>query len=187
MNWSELSRDVLLASSAFKLEFKEKKTYYYKLFYCHDPRYWVNWSKLQALILIKIETHILFMLLYYHSLRYCVNWSELSRDVLLHTSFTKLHYDIKPSRDGELSRFWTWIQFNPFITQLHYKSTLLLIWSLLLQTCPIEQKGMNFDHDFCYSCSFSSYLFFLGGKRKGEKNNQSRGQNPSLSSRSSCP
>ena len=37
----------------------------------------------------------------------------------------------------------------------------------------IDQKGMNFDHDFCYSFSFSSSLFFLGGKRKGEKNNQS--------------
>ena len=39
----------------------------------------------------------------------------------------------------------------------------------------IEQKGMTFDHDFCYSFYFSSSLF-LGGKRKGEINNQSRGQ-----------
>ena len=34
----------------------------------------------------------------------------------------------------------------------------------------IKQKGMTFDHEFCYSFSFSSSLFFLGGKRKGEKN-----------------
>jgi hypothetical protein len=48
----------------------------------------------------------------------------------------------------------------------------------------IEQKGMTFDHNFCYSFSFSSSLCFLGGKRKGEKNNQSRGQNSYLSARS---
>ena len=46
----------------------------------------------------------------------------------------------------------------------------------------IEQKGMTFD--FCYSFSFSSSLFFLGGKRKGEKNIQSRGQKSCLSVRS---
>ena len=38
--------------------------------------------------------------------------------------------------------------------------------------------------DFCYSFSFSSSLFFLGEKRKGEKNNQSRGLNSFLSARS---
>ena len=47
----------------------------------------------------------------------------------------------------------------------------------------IEQKGMPFDHDFCYSFSFLSPSF-LGGKRKGEMNNQSRGQNSYLSARS---
>ena len=31
----------------------------------------------------------------------------------------------------------------------------------------IEQKGMTFYHDFCYSFTFSSSLF-LGGKRKGK-------------------
>ena len=40
---------------------------------------------------------------------------------------------------------------------------------------PIEQKGMTLDHDFCYSFSFSSSLFFMG-KRNEEENNQSRGQ-----------
>ena len=45
----------------------------------------------------------------------------------------------------------------------------------------IEQKGMTFDHDFWYSFSFSSSLFFLGGKIKGEKNDQSRGQKSCLS------
>ena len=48
----------------------------------------------------------------------------------------------------------------------------------------IEQKGMTFDHHFCDSFSFSSHLF-LGGKRKGEDNNQSRGQKSCLSSLSS--
>ena len=32
----------------------------------------------------------------------------------------------------------------------------------------IEQKGMNFDHDFATAFSFLLPLF-LGGKRKGEK------------------
>ena len=31
----------------------------------------------------------------------------------------------------------------------------------------------DFNHDFSYSLSFSSSFFFLGGKRKGKKNNQS--------------
>ena len=48
----------------------------------------------------------------------------------------------------------------------------------------IEQKGMSFDHNFCYFILHFSSLFFLGGKRKGEKNNQSRGQKSSLSARS---
>ena len=48
----------------------------------------------------------------------------------------------------------------------------------------IKQKGITFDHDFCYSFSFFSSLFFSGGMRKEEKNNQSRGQNACLSARS---
>ena len=32
----------------------------------------------------------------------------------------------------------------------------------------IEQKGMTFDHDFCYSFSFSSSLFFKEGREKGK-------------------
>ena len=40
--------------------------------------------------------------------------------------------------------------------------------------------GMTFDHDFCYSFFFNLYL---GEKRKGEKNNQSRGQMSCLSVR----
>ena len=47
----------------------------------------------------------------------------------------------------------------------------------------IEQKGMTFDHDFFYSFSYSSSLFFLGGKRKGEENILSRGQKACLSNR----
>ena len=39
----------------------------------------------------------------------------------------------------------------------------------------IEQKGMTFDQIFCYFLSLSSSLFFLEGKRIGEKNNQSCG------------
>ena len=45
-----------------------------------------------------------------------------------------------------------------------------------------EQKGRTFDHDFCYSFSFSSSLF-LGGKRKVEENNLSQGQKACLSAR----
>ena len=47
----------------------------------------------------------------------------------------------------------------------------------------IEQKGITFDHEFCYSFSFSSSLFFRG-KRKGENNNRSCGQKSCLSARS---
>ena len=32
----------------------------------------------------------------------------------------------------------------------------------------IEQKGMTFDHDFCYLFSFSSSLFFYEGREKGK-------------------
>ena len=46
----------------------------------------------------------------------------------------------------------------------------------------IKQKGMTFEYNFYYSFSFSSSLFFLGGKRKGEKNKQS--QKSCLSARS---
>ena len=42
----------------------------------------------------------------------------------------------------------------------------------------IVQKCMTFDH---YSFFFSSSHFFLGGKRKGEKNKQSRGRKSCLS------
>ena len=38
----------------------------------------------------------------------------------------------------------------------------------------IEQKGMTFDHDFLVILLFF-FSLLLGGKRKGEKNNQSRG------------
>ena len=43
---------------------------------------------------------------------------------------------------------------------------------------------MTFDQTFCYSFSFSSPIF-LGGKRKGGKNNQSRGQKAYLSAEKS--
>ena len=33
----------------------------------------------------------------------------------------------------------------------------------------IEQKGMTFDHDFCYSFSLSSSQFFLEGREKGKR------------------
>ena len=47
----------------------------------------------------------------------------------------------------------------------------------------IEQKGITFDRDFWYSFSSSSSIYFLG-KRKGEKNNESRGQTSCISARS---
>ena len=47
----------------------------------------------------------------------------------------------------------------------------------------IDKKGMTFDRDFCYFILLS-LPSFLGGKRKGETNNQSRGKNSWLSARS---
>ena len=47
----------------------------------------------------------------------------------------------------------------------------------------IEQKGITFDHDYKYSSPFLLHSFF-GGKRKGEKNNESRSQKSFLSARS---
>ena len=47
----------------------------------------------------------------------------------------------------------------------------------------IKRKAMTFDHDFCFLFSFSSSLFFLGRNRKGEENNQSRGQKSYFSAR----
>ena len=55
---------------------------------------------------------------------------------------------------------------------------LCLYWQrvehLDLNMIVIEQKGMTFDHDFCYSFSFSSSLSFYEGRERG-KNTQSRG------------
>ena len=43
-------------------------------------------------------------------------------------------------------------------------------------------KGLHFDHGFYLIHSpFLLPSFFLGGKRKEQKNNQSRGQNSSIS------
>ena len=33
----------------------------------------------------------------------------------------------------------------------------------------IAQKCMTFDHEFCYSCSFSSFLFFKEGREKRKR------------------
>ena len=60
------------------------------------------------------------------------------------------------------------------------------------QNYAIKQKGMPFDHNFCYSFSIFSLLFFLGGKRKGEENNKTRGQKyflfarPIMRAKSAC-
>ena len=67
-----------------------------------------------------------------------------------------------------------WISFP------HKYSPLLGFRSVTL----IEQKGMTFDHGFCYSFSFPSSLF-LGGKRKGERITKSRCHKSCLSARSS--
>ena len=48
----------------------------------------------------------------------------------------------------------------------------------------IEQKGMTFDYDFLLFILLFFFPLFLGGKRKGEKNNQSRGLKSCLSARS---
>ena len=50
-------------------------------------------------------------------------------------------------------------------------------------TWLIEQKGMTFDYYFCFHSPFL-LPSFLGGKRKGEMNNQIRGQKSCLSTRS---
>ena len=38
-----------------------------------------------------------------------------------------------------------------------------------MQTRTIEQKGMTFDHDFCYLFSFSSSLFYKEGEERGKR------------------
>ena len=43
---------------------------------------------------------------------------------------------------------------------------------------------MTFDHDFCKFIPLFFFPLFSGGKRKGEKNNQSRGQKSCLTARS---
>ena len=48
----------------------------------------------------------------------------------------------------------------------------------------IEQKGMTWYHDFWYSFSLSSSLFFLGEKSKGEEDNQRLDFKSCLSARS---
>jgi hypothetical protein len=45
-------------------------------------------------------------------------------------------------------------------------------------------KGINFDHDFCYIILIIFFPLILEVKGKGEKNNQSRGQNSFLSDQS---
>ena len=63
--------------------------------------------------------------------------------------------------------------------QIYIDVFLLNLWDAQIFTPPyilliiflIHQKGMTLNHDFCYSFSLSS---LLGGKRKGEKNNESR-------------
>ena len=60
----------------------------------------------------------------------------------------------------------------------------IYIQSYTSYKCMIEQIDMTFAKYFWYLFSFSSSLLFLGGKRKGKKNNQSRGQKSCLSARS---
>ena len=50
----------------------------------------------------------------------------------------------------------------------------------------IEQKGMTFDHEFCYFILLVFFSLFIRWeeKRPGEKNNQSRRQKSCLSARS---
>ena len=38
----------------------------------------------------------------------------------------------------------------------------------------IEQKGMTFDHDFCYSFSFYSSLFFMREEKRGKPTSWSK-------------
>ena len=69
------------------------------------------------------------------------------------------------------------IAFTTFYNFIYIKHIFVLC-------LKIEQKGMTFDNDFCYSFFFSCSPFFLVGKRKGEENNQSNGQKSCLSARS---
>ena len=45
----------------------------------------------------------------------------------------------------------------------------------------IEQKGMTFDHDFCYLILLFFFPSFFKREEKRGKNNQSRGQKSCLS------
>ena len=64
------------------------------------------------------------------------------------------------------------MSFNLLCFNFGIKSLLLFLIALLLVLAKensIEQKGMTFDHDFCYSFSFSSYLFFWEGREKWKR------------------
>ena len=65
----------------------------------------------------------------------------------------------------------------------HFASYSIAFVILGIAIFMIEQKGMTFDHNFCYSFYFLLPPFLVG-KRKGDKNNQSRGQKSCLSARS---
>ena len=56
---------------------------------------------------------------------------------------------------------------NKFVFHQNKKSTNPM--EMMLFRERIEQKGMTFDHDFCYSFLFSSSLFLKKGREKGKK------------------
>ena len=74
-------------------------------------------------------------------------------------------------------------QIKPFFSlQLKKKKISMLCFHPTLCTTvwwitkKINLKGMTFDHNFFLFILLFFFPLFLGGKRKGEENNQSRGQ-----------
>ena len=66
------------------------------------------------------------------------------------------------------------LNFYSLMTKLEqcwFKEADIFIFKVWKWLCmyKIEQKSMTFDHDFCYSFSFSSSLFFKEGRERGKR------------------
>ena len=135
---------------------------------------------------------------FYHEFSF-LNLSQITYfDLLISYSFIQL--SVQPENKKSYYSLYLIINYN-FLQMLkkcfvyqkleyeHHKQTFWLHNNLCEFTAlehkskRIQQKGMTFDHDFFNSFAFSTLSFF-GGKRKEEKNSQSRSQKSCISARS---
>ena len=76
--------------------------------------------------------------------------------------------------------------FSTFSSVTHTRTFFCTFWQYL--QCKkfevINQKGMAFDHDFCNFILLFFFPLFEEERKKGEKNNPSRGEKSCLSARS---